>query len=126
MFLAQCVLVAAHRGIVQGMETEDELEQFVSTRISDVHLVNLAGNDHNDFSGSEDYDDEDYKPLLTYSKSKRELRNRESPTLCTRLAAVNWRNALMVAAAVFDYFLVYSAISLIGTFFPTQVRNLML
>ena len=65
MFIAQCVLVAAHRGIVQGMETEDELEQFVSTRIIDVHLVNLAGNDHNDSSGSEDYDDEDYKPLLT-------------------------------------------------------------
>ena len=109
------------------MEEGEELEQFISSRLSDVHLVNLAGTEQSDSSGSEDYgEDEDYKPLLTYSKPprgpQRERRRRDTPALCRRLAAVKWRNIFMVAVAVFDYFLVYSAISLIGTFFPTQVR----
>ena len=106
------------------MDFAEELEQFISSRLSDVHLVNLAGTEQSDSSGSEDYgEDEDYKPLLTYSKPprgpQRERRRRDTPALCRRLAAVN---IFMVAVAVFDYFLVYSAISLIGTFFPTQVR----
>ena len=110
------------------MEEGEELEQFISSRISDVHLINLAGAEESDSSGSEDYgEDEDYKPLLTYSRpltgSQREpKRKRDTPSLCRRLAAVKWKNVLMVAVAIFDYFLVYSAISLIGTFFPTQVR----
>ena len=37
------------------------------------------------------------------------------------IKAIKWGNLLAVSVAVFDY-LVYSAISLIGTFFPTQVR----
>ena len=100
------------------MEEEEELEQFISSRLSAVHLVNLAGTEQSDSSG--------YKPLLTYSKPsrgpQRKRRRKDTPALCRRLAAVKWRNIFMVAVAVFDYFLVYSAISLIGIFFPTQVR----
>lgn len=110
------------------MEEGEELEQFISSRLSDVHLVNLAGTEQSDSSDSDDYgDDEDYKPLLTYSKPprgpEREPKRRGTTNLCRRLVAVKWRNIFMVATAVFDYFLVYSAISLIGTFFPTQVRS---
>ena len=109
---------------IMADESETELEQLANTRISDVHLVNLAGQDQSDSSGSEDYEtDESYKPLLSYGgKPKHVPREREPPSLCRRLAAVKWGNVLAVAVAVFDYFLVYSAISLIGTFFPTQVR----
>ena len=54
------------------MKEGEELEQFISSRLSDVHLVNLAGTEQSDSSGSEDYgEDEDYKPLLTYSKQWR-------------------------------------------------------
>lgn len=104
-------------------ESETELEQLAS-RISDVHFVNLAGEDQSDSSGSEDHEtNESYQPLLSYSgKPKPVPREREPPSLCKRLATVKWGNVLAVAVAVFDYFLVYSAISLMGTFFPTQVR----
>ena len=119
--------VAVH-GFRASMEEGEELEQFISSRIIDVRLINLAEAEEGDSSGSEDYgEDEDYKPLLTYSRpwtgSQREpKRKRDTRSLCWRLASVKWRNVLMVAIVVFDYFLVYSAISLIGTFFPTQVR----
>ena len=112
------------------MEEEgEELEQFISSRIRDVHLINVAGTEESDSSGSEDNgEDEKYKPLLTYSRpwtgSQWEpKRRRDTPSLYRRLSSVKWRNVLMVAVAVFDYFLVYSAISLIGTFFPTQASE---
>ena len=105
-------------------KSETELEQLASTGVSDVHLVNLAGEDQSDSSASEDYEtDESYKPLLLYSNDLKLVQSeRESPSLCKRLATVRWTNVLAVSVAVFDYFLVYSAISLIGTFFPTRVR----
>ena len=71
---------------------------------------------------SEALDESDvHKPLLTQSNeipdgagSKRALRR--------RISAVNWRNVITIVVTVVDYYLVYSSISLIGTFFPTEVK----
>lgn len=64
-------------------------------------------------------DDEEHYPLLASVKLTRPLPSIR--TVSQTLKSVNWRNVFSVIVAVFDYFLVYCAISLIGTFFPTEV-----
>lgn len=73
------------------MEADTDLEQLISTKISEVHLVNLAGDDPSDSSGSEGFEDEDYKPLLSYSEPKRGPRRGKPPSLYKRLATINWK-----------------------------------
>lgn len=95
------------------------MEQFI--RVDGVHLMNVAGGDKSDSSSSEDCSDNDYRPLLAYNIKLDPTRRATTTMLCKKLAGVKWRNLLIVAVSIFDYFLVYSAISLIGTFFLTQV-----
>ena len=73
----------------------------------------------------EEYDaSNEHKPLLTQSNEtarRSEGKVHGAAVLYQKLAGVNWRNVLTIIIAVVDYFLVYSSISLIGTFFPTEV-----
>ena len=73
------------------------------------------------WSPVEDFDpSNEHKPLLSQSCESPDG-GRGSVTLYGKVAAINWRNAVTVIVAVVDYFLVYASISLIGTFFPTEV-----
>ena len=47
--------------------------------------------------------------------------NQKAPSLCQKLAVVNWRNVFTILLVTVDYFLVCGSISLIGAFFPTKV-----
>lgn len=72
----------------------------------------------------EEYDASDeHKPLLTQSDELKE--GQVGGALYRKLAGINWRNVLTIIIAVVDYFLVYSSISLIGTFFPTEVIKIL-
>ena len=73
----------------------------------------------------EEYDASDeHKPLLTQSDGEAvQLKEGQlGDALYKKLAGIKWRNVLTIIIAVVDYFLVYSSISLIGTFFPTEVK----
>ena len=59
--------------------------------------------------------DTENKTLLTQSESQK------APSLCQKLAVVNWRNVFTILLVTVDYFLVCGSISLIGAFFPTKV-----
>ena len=73
------------------------------------------------WSPVEDFDpSNEHKPLLSQSCESPDGEH-GSVTLYGKVAAINWRNAVTVIVAVVDYFLVYASISLIGTFFPTEV-----
>ena len=64
----------------------------------------------------------EHRPLLIQNNETLVRDEGHSGTgLYRKLARVNWRNVLTITVAVVDYFLVYSSISLIGTFFPTEV-----
>ena len=68
----------------------------------------------------EEYDASDqHKPLLKQSDDTAAPRGRLG-ILGQKLDGVNWRNVLTILISVVDYFLVYSSISLIGTFFSNR------
>ena len=68
----------------------------------------------------EEYDASDeHKPLLTQSDET--APRGKLGVLGQKITGVNWRNVLTILITVVDYFLVYSSISLIGTFFPREV-----
>lgn len=60
---------------------------------------------------------DEYKPLLAQQRLGYAAVPRQKPVTSAR----NWRNVFTIAVALVDYFIVYSSISLIGTFFPTEV-----
>lgn len=97
--------------LTSAMWSEDENCQ--SNDFSGEQLVHVSN-----WSPEEDFDpSNEHKPLLTQSCENPD----RAVTLYEKVAAVNWRNAVTVIVAVVDYFLVYASISLIGTFFPTEV-----
>ena len=73
----------------------------------------------------EEYDASDeHRSLLTQSDEAAPLKEGQvGGALYRKLAGINWRNVLTIIIAVLDYFTVYSSISLIGTFFPTEVSE---
>ena len=75
------------------------------------------------WSPEEDFDPSDeHKPLLSQSyEPPSDKRSSVIDALYIKVTAVNWRNVITIIVAVVDYFLVYASISLVGTFFPTEV-----
>ena len=71
----------------------------------------------------EDFDPSDaHKPLLLQIyEPPSDKQSSVIDALYKKVTAVNWRNVITIIIAVVDYFLVYASISLIGTFFPTEV-----
>ena len=63
-----------------------------------------------------------HKPLLTQSYEAPDGGGRGS-AVYRRISAVNWKNIITIAVTVVDYLFVYASISLIGTFFPTEVNQ---
>ena len=63
-----------------------------------------------------------HKPLLTQSYEATDGGGRSS-AVYRKIPAVNWKNVITIAVTVVDYLFVYASISLIGTFFPTEVNQ---